>query len=126
MRRVLLDTHALIWFLAGSPELSERAYGLLADSETAAFVSPVSAYEIGLKTTLGKLRPLPASFEVLVGASGLTILPVLTVHLEKAGALPLTNRDPWDRILTAQAILDDLELVSRDSRLPQLGARIFW
>ena len=91
--------------------------------------SPASAYEIALKHRLGRLpeaRTLLASFETMLVGAGWQELPILSAHMQTAGTLPLDHRDPFDRILAAQALTDGLTLVSRDAALDQFGVRRLW
>lgn len=126
MSRYLLDTHVVLWALQGNRQLSEGVLDLLNDPEHMIYVSPVSAYEIALKVNLGKLPALPKPLLELILEADFAVLPVLTEHYELAGRLPLINRDPWDRILSAQATLEGMPLVSRDSLIARLGATIIW
>jgi PIN domain nuclease of toxin-antitoxin system len=126
MKSLLLDTHAVLWALQGSNRLSAHICGCLTNEDIIIFVSPVSAYELNFKATLGKLPPLPNSFSALVNEAGYTILPVSYSHFEFASRLPLINRDPWDRILTAQSMLNGIPLASCDSQIGVLGADIVW
>jgi PIN domain nuclease of toxin-antitoxin system len=126
MKSLLLDTHVVLWALQGSSRLSAHMRDCLTNDDITIFVSPVSAYEIIFKTNLGKLPPLPRSFAALVDEAGFTILPVNYGHFEFASRLPLVNRDPWDRILTAQSILDGIPLASCDRQIGVLGPEVVW
>jgi PIN domain nuclease of toxin-antitoxin system len=110
--RLLLDTHALLWWLADDP-LSDEATGCIADPGNAVAVSAASAWEISVKSALGKLR-FEGSIVDHVEASGFDPLPVSLRHAERAGALPLHHRDPFDRMLVAQAQAEGMVLVTRD------------
>jgi PIN domain nuclease of toxin-antitoxin system len=123
---VLLDTHTVLWSFLRSKELSDTVRDILNDTSVSVFVSPVSAYELALKANLGKLSLLPKSFEDLAAQADFAMLPVTAAHFERAGKLPLHNRDPWDRILSAQAILEDMMLVTCDNKMAGLGAKIIW
>jgi PIN domain nuclease of toxin-antitoxin system len=124
--RYLLDTHSALWAFEGSEDLSQNVLNLLNDPNFTVFVSPVSAYELALKANLGKLPLLPKSFEDLAAQADFAILPVTAAHFEHAGKLSLVNRDPWDRILSAQAIVEDMMLVTCDTRMSGLGTKIIW
>jgi PIN domain nuclease of toxin-antitoxin system len=126
MSQFLLDTHALLWAFEGSQELSARVLDILNDPDHTIFVSPISAYEIAFKVNIGKLKALPQSFSTLVTESDFAVLPLTSEHFERAGHLPLLNRDPWDRLLSAQALIEDMPLISRDTRMTGLGAKIVW
>lgn len=116
MRRLLLDTHAFLWWLADSPELGATARGLIGDGGNLVFVSAATGWEIGIKRALGKLDA-PSGLDEAVVAEGFEHLPVTFLHGERAGALPPHHRDSFDRMLVAQAQIEGLELVSADSRM---------
>ncbi len=127
--RVLVDTHAFLWMVGGSPRLSHVAAELLDDPETVVLVSPVSAYEICLKHALGKLPDvgaLAASFEREVAAADCTSLPVTLAHAEAAGKLPLSHRDPFDRLLIAQARVERAPIVSNETVFDAFGVERIW
>jgi PIN domain nuclease of toxin-antitoxin system len=126
MTRFLLDTHAALWAFQGAQDLSARVIDILNDPKVTIYVSPVSAYEIALKTNLGKLPRLPKRFADLAEESDFSLFTVTANHFELAGQLPLINRDPWDRILSAQALHEGMALISRDSAIATLGAQIVW
>jgi PIN domain nuclease of toxin-antitoxin system len=122
--RLLLDTHAFLWWREDSPRLRDEARGLIG-SAGVVFVSVASAWEAALKVALGKLR-LPESFEAGVIASGFDKLPIAFSHAEAVATLPRHHDDPFDRMLIAQAIGDRLTLVSHDRRFAPYGIRIVW
>ena len=109
---LLLDTHALLWWLAGAP-LEARASARIADPGTLVAVSAVSMWEIAIKAAAGKLR-VEGSMTEHVSAAGFEPLAVSWAHGERAGGLPGHHRDPFDRMLVAQAQLEGLTLVTRD------------
>ena len=127
--RLLLDTHALIWWLLGDPELSRNAMAGIGDNDNEVFISAVSAWEISTKYRIGKL-PAAAMFAVDVagaGASqGFDELPISLQHGQLAGSLPGPHRDPFDRMLAAQALLADLVLVSNETVFDRYGVRRLW
>lgn len=113
--RLLLDTHALLWWLTDNSRLSQTARSTIADSENDVFASAASGYEIANKQRLGKLPGRIA--QDLGRALRQARLPVLSVRLEHmihAGLLPGPHRDPWDRLIMAQAALDDLAVITVD------------
>lgn len=125
--RVLLDTHALVWFLAGSLSLSQRARAAIEDPDNEVFVSPVSGYEVAGKARLGKLdRRMSDEMLDMVRAARLAALPVTLAHMHRAGTLPGPHRDPWDRILMAQALLEELTLVTIDPVFADYGVPTLW
>lgn len=110
---VLLDTHALLWWLAGDP-LSDEAIEQIADPSTLVAVSAVSIWEAGLKSALGKLE-MPERLDHAAIEEGFEPLAVTFEHAERVGRLPWHHRDPFDRMLVAQAQVEELAIASRDS-----------
>ncbi|WP_438293275.1 type II toxin-antitoxin system VapC family toxin [Streptomyces sp. HUAS TT7] len=115
--RLLLDTHVVLWWLDDSPELSGEMKNLL-DTEPGVYVSAVSPWEIAIKQSLGKLEGPPDLAE-RVRDSQFTGLPITAGHGVRAGRLPVHHRDPFDRILVAQAQTEGMTLVTRDKWIPQ-------
>lgn len=127
MRR-LLDTQALIWWVSDAPRLSRVAAAAIATGEDVA-VSAASAYEITLKHALGKLPGIESLARDLAGAvlaEGFLPLPMTLAHAELAGRLPLRHRDPFDRLLAAQALLEGRTMVSSDAAFDQFGVARLW
>jgi PIN domain nuclease of toxin-antitoxin system len=126
---LLLDTHALLWWLDGDERLSPAARAAIADPANLAMVSAASAWEITTKHRLGKL---PGAAEVArdvagaVASQAFADLPISLRDAERAGRLPGAHRDPFDRMLAAQALAADLELVSIDPVFDDFGVRRFW
>ena len=116
MDNLLLDTHALLWWLEDSPRLDRVAYALIGSSENRVFVSAVTVWEIALKRKLGKMQA-PDNLTELVREEGFIGLPLTLHHGEIAGNLPLIHRDPFDRMLVAQAQAQGLILVTHDETL---------
>ncbi len=111
--RLLLDTHVLLWALTDDPSLSAAARAAIVDGRNRVVVSAVSAWEITIKRSLGKLRA-PADLAKEVAAHRFTPLAVSLEHALAVGALPDLHRDPFDRLLVAQAGVEDLTIVTRD------------
>jgi PIN domain nuclease of toxin-antitoxin system len=111
--RILLDTRILLGWLADSPSLSVRARELIANPEHAVFVSAVSLWEIWLKQSLGKLR-LPSDFEERLAGESFERLPLLAAHAREVATLPWRHRDPFDRMLIAQARASGLSFLTAD------------
>jgi PIN domain nuclease of toxin-antitoxin system len=109
--RVLLDTHVLIWWDEGA-RLRREATAAIRDAEQV-YVSSIAGWEIAIKTSLGRLRPLRSVAEAVVD-SGFEELPVRLRHADELRTLPLHHRDPFDRMMVAQARVEDLTIVSRD------------
>lgn len=127
--RVLLDTHVLLWWLAGDAKLRPRARKLIGDKANRVFVSAASAWEIATKARLGKL---PGALELAkdvggaVASQNFVALPITLAHAERAGALPGPLRDPFDRMLIAQAQMENLPLVSGDAVFDAYGVERPW
>ncbi len=116
MTRYLLDTHAFLWWHDSSPQLGTRATLQIRNSQNEVLFSAISSYEMEFKRNLGKLRA-PDHLEDLLASHGFVPLPVTLAHAELAGRLPMHHRDPFDRILVAQAILEDLVLITGDNNV---------
>ncbi len=111
--RLLLDTHALVWWLSDVTRLRKGAAAAIASLRNDVFVSAVSGWEIAVKRQRGAMN-IPEHLAVLVEEEGFTHLPLTFEHAEHAGALPTHHRDPFDRFLIAQARTEGLTLVTRD------------
>jgi PIN domain nuclease of toxin-antitoxin system len=118
--RLLLDTHVLLWWLANDPSLSGTATDLIRDPENVVFVSAVSHWEIWLKHSIGKLR-VPDEFEERLAGESLESLPLTAVHAREVARLPWHHRDPFDRMLVAQAKTENLMLLTADSAVAAYG-----
>ena len=127
--RLLLDTHALLWWWSGSRLLPRRVHTAIADPGNEIHVSVVSAWEVALKESLGKLddmRGISAEFESLMRADGFVALPITLPHALRAGAYAQAHRDPFDRMLAAQSELANLSLVTRDKDLAAFPGPRLW
>jgi PIN domain nuclease of toxin-antitoxin system len=118
--RILLDTHLLLWWLGSTPELSEQARALISEPENTIFISAVSLWEIWLKESLGKLR-LPGDFETRLAAESFESLPLSAAHARQVALLRWHHRDPFDRMLVAQAHVQNLILLTADDRIAPYG-----
>ncbi|MEN9418324.1 MAG: hypothetical protein RI988_1944 [Pseudomonadota bacterium] len=126
--RALLDTHALLWWWTNDTRLSHSARELLLAAEYEVFVSAASAWEIATKDRLGKLG-IPqahARYNELIALDGFSHLPITAAHSLRAGAYPQPHRDPFDRMLAAQAELDGLTLITNDPALEAFPAQRLW
>lgn len=122
MERLLLDTHAFLWWLADDPRLGTGARERIAEPANAVYVSAATGWEIGIKKAVGKLRA-PDDLDAMVPGEGFTHLPITFFHGEQAGALPPHHRDPFDRMLVAQAQAEGLVVVTRDPQIRAYGIR---
>ena len=113
--KLLLDTHVVIWWLVDDPTLAEDIKVRL-DHEPDVYVSPATIWEVAIKQAIGKLKE-PADLPERIRDSGFRELPVTSDHAIAAGRLPLIHRDPFDRMLVAQARCENLTLVSRDPEI---------
>jgi PIN domain nuclease of toxin-antitoxin system len=127
--RLLLDTHALIWWLAGDASLSTDAKAAIIDPGNEIFVGSVSAWEIATKYRIGRLPQaagLALDVSGALASQGFIELPITVLHGQTAGCLPGPHRDPFDRMLIAQATLADLVLVSNEAVFDRYAVRRLW
>jgi len=116
---LLLDSHIVLWWLSDDPRLSRKARRLIEGADQV-FVSAATTWELAVKASLGKLR-MPEGFVEVVEEEGFTHLPISPVHAMAVRSLPWHHRDPFDRILLAQAMVEGLRLVSADQALVPYG-----
>ena len=122
MQRLLLDTHALVWWLSDVSRLSQAARAAIAEPRNDIFVSAISGWEIAVKRAKGRMTA-PDHLSEMIEERGFNHLPLTFHHAEQAGLLPMHHRDPFDRLLVAQAQAEGLVLVTRDARIPRYGIR---
>lgn len=126
--QLLLDTHALLWWLAGDRRLSATARRAIENDDNSVFVSAASAWEISTKHRLGKLdaAAVVGRLGALLTSQGFEPLDMTVNHAERAGALPGEHRDPFDRMLAAQAQAENLTLISNDAAFDGYGVTLLW
>ncbi len=127
--RLLLDTHALLWWLFDSPELSDRARRSIADAGNQILVSSASGWEISTKHRLGKLPEagdVPRRLPHYLLKARFDVLNISLEHAMAAGALPGPHRDPFDRMLIAQALAEGTKVVTVDSVFGDYGVGVIW
>ena len=127
--RVLLDTHALLWAAAYDELLSPRARHLLQPQRNEVYVSAASAWEIATKYRLGKLpraQALVDDFVAIIRSAGYLPLPITLEHALRAGHLAAEHKDPFDRMIAAQSIHENMALISNDAQLDVFGVRREW
>lgn len=127
--RILLDTHAFLWWVTDDAQLSRRARRLIGDGRNEILFSAASAWEISIKSSLGRVtlpddadRYIPAQLE----QNAFGVLPVQLHHALRVATLPDVHRDPFDRMLVAQALVEELAILSRDARLGGYSVRVLW
>lgn len=127
--RLLLDTHALLWWFTDDARLSVGARQAIADSDNVVHVSAASAWEIATKQRIGKLEGVPdavSRYVELIEADGFRHLPISHLHALRAGSWDVAHRDPFDRILAAQSALERMLLVSRDPAFALFELETLW
>ena len=125
MTRLLVDTHALLWWLADDPTLSSPARDAIADPANEPLVSTASIWKIAIKRSLGKLDA-PDDLPETILDEGFSYLPVGAVHAWHVRELPMHHRDPFDRLLAAQALIEGLPIVTADTRFLDYTVETRW
>ena len=127
--QVLLDTHTLLWWLSDDPALTKPARKVMADTKNLVLVSAASAWEIATKVRLGKLptaADLAADFAGYLDREGFQMLPISCMHAVRAGLLPGPRKDPFDRMLIAQAQAENIPILSNETEFDAYGVRRVW
>ncbi|MGA8871434.1 MAG: type II toxin-antitoxin system VapC family toxin [Candidatus Acidiferrales bacterium] len=127
--RALLDTHALLWWLSDDPSLTRTARRIIADTGNTLIVSASSAWEISTKVRLGKLQTasdLVSDFSGRIEREGFQLLAIFPEHGIRAGLLPGSHKDPFDRMLVAQAQAENIPIVSNEAVFERYGVRRLW
>jgi PIN domain nuclease of toxin-antitoxin system len=126
--KCLVDTHAFLWFMAGDARLSRPARRAIEADDSEWCLSAASVWELAIKSSLGRLTlPAPASEYIAEKVqNGLRVLPVDWPHAAAVERLPIHHRDPFDRLLVAQAQLEHLSIVTKDSIFRRYGVRVVW
>jgi PIN domain nuclease of toxin-antitoxin system len=125
--RQLLDTHTFLWFVMGNPRITAKLRAQIEDNEN--FVSIVSVWEIAIKYGIGKLSlelPFDDFIDRQITPNGIQLLDIKLEHLKAVATLPLHHRDPFDRLLIAQAIVEDILFISADSVFSLYPVRRMW
>jgi PIN domain nuclease of toxin-antitoxin system len=126
VRRLLLDTHAFLWWLTDDPALGAGAKEAIADPGSAVYVSAATVWEIAIKEQIGRLEVLDADIVAEISANEFAELPVAARHAYRAGGLPQHHADPFDRMLIAQAQLEGLICVTCDPSFEAYGVPVLW
>ena len=127
--RALLDTHTLLWWLSDDPALSRSARRVLADAKNSIIVSAASAWEIATKVRLGKLATaadLATNFVGYINQADFELLAISADHAIRAGLLPGAHRDPFDRMLIAQAQSENISIVSKEKIFDNFNVQRIW
>ncbi len=127
--RVLLDTHAFLWFILDDPQLSPTAKAVIENPANDVAVSPASYWEIAIKIQLGKYSlhsPFRQFFESHIAANAFEIIPVEPRHIEPLTTLPLHHKDPFDRLIIAQAMVEGIPVVSADGAFDAYSVTRLW
>jgi PIN domain nuclease of toxin-antitoxin system len=127
--RVLIDTHVFIWWTGDIKKLSSRVHDLLIDPNTEVVLSVVSIWEMQIKSSLGKIQfkmPLPELVNDEISRNKIELLPLSLSHIYALSALAQHHRDPFDRILIAQSMEADLQIISIDQKFDAYGVQRFW
>jgi PIN domain nuclease of toxin-antitoxin system len=127
--RLLLDTHAFLWFVLNDPAISPKARDLMADPDNDLYLSPASHWEIAIKVSIGKYQ-IPGSFESWISQqlqiNEIVILPILIGHTAAVITLPFHHKDPFDRLLIAQSSTENMPIVSADRAFDAYGVSRLW
>jgi PIN domain nuclease of toxin-antitoxin system len=123
--RVLLDTHAVLWALEGGDCLSEKARETILDLSNEVLVSAASAWEISIKRALGKLEA-PSNLAEVIQDAGFLPRNIHFADCARVGQLPMHHRDPFDRMLVSQALVDGVPIVTCDVHIPLYGVQTIW
>ena len=126
---LLLDTHTFLWFVFGSSRMSEKAEALVQDPTNRKFLSLATPWEVGIKVSTGKLtvsQPVEQFFAEEMDANSVQMLPITLAHITRVSTLPFHHRDPFDRMLVAQSLTENIPLVSADTTLDAYGIVRLW
>ncbi|ASK27436.1 PIN domain nuclease [Neisseria chenwenguii] len=123
MRKILLDTHVVLWWVLDDGKLGKNARKLIENPNNLIFVSAASIWELSIKLNKGLLK-LPEEFFDVIGQEDFENLPIDFFHAKQAGQLPAIHQDPFDRMLIAQTQAEGLELMTVDGYIPQYGIRV--
>jgi PIN domain nuclease of toxin-antitoxin system len=129
--RLLLDTHAMYWYIENDPQLSSPARALIQDASNEILISPASYWEIAIKVSIGKWRlnrPYEEFIDIGLKRYGFQILPILPMHTARLVGLPFPpgHKDPFDRLIVAQAMAESISIVSADAALDVYGVTRLW
>ena len=127
--KLLLDAHTFLWFIGDDPTLSSRARDLIEEPETQRLASVASFWEIAIKASLGKLQvpePLEEFVQRQLQINDIDLLTITIAHIGEVGKLPFHHRDPFDRLLISQSLIEQIPIVSVDPRFDDYGIQRLW
>ncbi|MBN8559446.1 MAG: type II toxin-antitoxin system VapC family toxin [Leptolyngbya sp. UWPOB_LEPTO1] len=127
--RLLLDTHAFLWFIAGSSDLSNKARTLIEDPNNQRFLSVASLWEMSIKVSIGKLDIGMTFTELMqheVYGNAIEVLQIRSEHLDALAKLPFHHKDPFDRLIIAQSLAESTPLVSKDGEFGNYSVTLLW
>lgn len=127
--RLLLDTHVFLWWIDNDPQLADSARAAIASEHNECFLSVASCWEMAIKASIGKLRlvkPVERFIPEELAANDFQLLPIDFRHVAKVETLPFFHRDPFDRLLAAQALVEKLTVISADAVLAEYGVKRIW
>jgi len=127
--KILLDTHTFLWFITNDENLSPVARKIIEDPDSDRLLSIASLWEIAIKSSLGKLKlkaPFPQLIPVQLKINLIELLPIKISHLSLVSDLTFHHRDPFDRLLIAQSLIEDLPIISIDAQLDDYGIERIW
>jgi PIN domain nuclease of toxin-antitoxin system len=127
--RLLLDTHTFLWFIGGNINLSDSSRKLIEDRENQRFLSVASLWEMSIKVSIGKLK-LALSFPDLVKreiyGNAIELLEILPTHLEVLARLPFHHKDPFDRLIISQSIVERMTVITKDTAFESYPVKLLW
>jgi PIN domain nuclease of toxin-antitoxin system len=127
--KILLDTHAFLWLVMDDPMLSDTAKNLFLDAENEIFLSAVTGFEISVKFSIGKLElsePPEQFIHNRITKNDLNVLPITLPHTLKLADLPFHHRDPFDRLLIARAMIENVPILTRDPMFSEYDCQVIW
>ena len=127
--RCILDTHAFLWYMHDDPRLSDYARELFLDATNEVLLSVASLWEMAIKASLGRLElhlPFPELVDQEILGNGMELLPILPTHIEEVSRLPVYHKDPFDRLIIAQAMAEGLPVITRDGAFSSYDITVLW
>lgn len=127
--RLMLDTHTFLWFIEGNLNLSDTAKNLIEDQRNQKFLSVASLWEMSIKVSIGKLQLKMAFTELVkqqVYGNAIELLTIKPEHLDELAKLPFHHRDPFDRLIIAQSLVESLPIITKDTVFKSYPVQILW